>query len=61
MHDAFNWLTVFVLLPIEVMTGYLLHVSEAIVNSTQLAGGASNHKFFKVLTEPFTDLIVQVA
>ena len=60
MHDAFNWLTVIVLLPVEVVTGYLFRVSQAIVNSTEFAGGGSKHKFFKVLTEPLTDRIVQV-
>ena len=59
-HDMFNWLTVIVLLPLEVAFGYLYHVTTALVNSSNLAGGGAKQEFLKVITKPFTDLIVQV-
>ena len=60
VHDMFNWLTVIILLPVEVITGYLYHVTSAIVDSTNLAGGGEEQQFLSVLTDPFTELIVQV-
>ena len=35
IHDAFNYLTVAVLLPVEVTTGYLFHLTEALVKNYQ--------------------------
>ena len=56
----FNWLTVLVLLPVEIITGYLYRVSGAIIDATTISGGQSEQKFLGVLTDPFTDLIIQV-
>ena len=61
VHDMFNWLSVLILLPVEIATGYLLHLTDAIVDSTDLAGGQDQKEFLKVITKPFTDLIVQVS
>ena len=60
VHDMFNWLTVLILLPFEIITGYLYRVSGAIIHATELAGGQSKQRFLGVLTDPFTDRIVQV-
>lgn len=60
VHDMFNWLTVITLLPIEVASGYLEHLTSAIVASTNLASGGDHPQFLSMLTEPFTNLIVQV-
>ncbi len=60
VHDMFNWLSVIILLPLEVATGYLYHLTSAIVNSANLSGGGGNQEFLSVITKPFTSLIVQV-
>ncbi|KAH3699565.1 hypothetical protein DPMN_074523 [Dreissena polymorpha] len=61
VHDMFNWLTVLVLLPLEWATGYLYMLTKAIVDAIHMksyTGG--NQELLKALTEPFTNLIVQV-
>uniref|UniRef100_A0A8C5PCG8 Solute carrier family 34 member 3 n=1 Tax=Leptobrachium leishanense TaxID=445787 RepID=A0A8C5PCG8_9ANUR len=60
VHGMFNWLTVLVLLPIEIGTGYLYHVSKAIINSFNIYAGGNSPDILKVITRPFTNLIVQV-
>ncbi|XP_053328785.1 sodium-dependent phosphate transport protein 2C [Spea bombifrons] len=60
VHGMFNWMTVLVLLPIEIGTGYLYHVSKAIINSFNIYAGGDAPDILKVITRPFTDLIVQV-
>ena len=60
VHDMFNWLSVIILLPLEVATGYLFHLTSAIVDSVDLAGGGENQEFLSAITKPFTNLIVQV-
>ncbi|PVD32320.1 hypothetical protein C0Q70_07753 [Pomacea canaliculata] len=62
IHDMFNWLTVLVLLPIEIITGYLYRLSEAIVDSMNLKETLDVDKdLLKVITKPFTELIIQVS
>ncbi|KAJ8302417.1 hypothetical protein KUTeg_018813 [Tegillarca granosa] len=60
VHDMFNWLSVLILLPLEVATHYLYHLTGAIVESLNLKE-SSNYKkdMLKKLTKPFTNLIVQ--
>ncbi|XP_064651076.1 sodium-dependent phosphate transport protein 2B-like isoform X2 [Lineus longissimus] len=61
VHDMFNWLTVLILLPIEVLTGYLYRLSKAIVNSMELETYTSGkQELLKAVTKPFTRLIVKV-
>ncbi|XP_067681672.1 sodium-dependent phosphate transport protein 2C-like [Haliotis asinina] len=62
VHDMFNWLTVIILLPLEVITGYLRRLSGLIVNSIpDLAPDKSaNRDFLKVITKPFTKMIIEV-
>ncbi|CAL1537783.1 unnamed protein product [Lymnaea stagnalis] len=61
VHDMFNWLTVLVLLPVEIVSGYLYYLTEAIVDSLPLVTDKGADKdILKVITEPFTELIVQV-
>jgi sodium-dependent phosphate cotransporter len=61
VHDMFNWLTVIVLLPVELITRYLERLTLALVNVADFSNsGGGNQKFLKVITEPFTNLIVQV-
>lgn len=63
VHDAFNWLSVLVLLPIEVITGYLEELSGAIVDSIpefQEDIKDLDRDYLKVITDPFTKLIIQI-
>lgn len=59
--DMFNWITVLVLLPIEVVFGYLYWVSKAttdlLIPDSQSGGEI---QLLSVLTNPFVDLIVQL-
>lgn len=61
VHDMFNWLSVLVLLPLEWASGYLFHLTKAIVGSMELSSGAEEQQFLKVITQPLTDRVVKVA
>ncbi|CAB9510666.1 Sodium-dependent phosphate transport protein 2B [Seminavis robusta] len=39
LHDLFNWMTVAILLPFEVLTGYLEHVTKLIVDGAETKKG----------------------
>lgn len=60
VHDFFNWLSVFVLLPLEVASNYLYRLTTVIVDSFHLESGESAPELLKVITDPFTKLIIQV-
>lgn len=60
VHDCFNWLSVLVLLPLEAATGYLHHVTQLVVASFNIHGGRDAPDLLKIITEPFTKLIIQV-
>ncbi|KAG8513079.1 Sodium-dependent phosphate transport protein 2A [Galemys pyrenaicus] len=60
VHDCFNWLSVLVLLPLEAATGYLHHVTQLVVASFNIRGGRDAPDLLKIITEPFTKLIIQV-
>lgn len=61
VHDVFNWLSVLVLLPLEIATGYLERLSAEIVHSLKLHTDTGvNKNFLTVITKPFTDLIIQI-
>ncbi|KAL8207561.1 UNVERIFIED_CONTAM: hypothetical protein K2H54_058953 [Gekko kuhli] len=60
VHDFFNWLSVFVLLPLEVASGYLYRLTNVIVESFHLESGESAPELLKVITDPFTKLIIQL-
>ncbi|CAG0897456.1 unnamed protein product [Darwinula stevensoni] len=59
VHDMFNWLTVIVLLPIELITRYLETLSDLMTKQIH-ASRDSDIKMLSVLTEPFTERIVQL-
>lgn len=61
MHDCFNWLSVLVLLPLEVVTGYLHHVTRLVVATFNIRSGKDAPDLLKIITEPFTKLIIQVS
>ncbi|KAF4531928.1 hypothetical protein B566_EDAN000957 [Ephemera danica] len=58
VHDMFNWLSVIVLLTLEVTTGYLYHLTSAIVNSMDFVGTDTEIKTLQVITDPFTEAIL---
>ncbi|XP_052098731.1 sodium-dependent phosphate transport protein 2B-like [Mytilus californianus] len=61
VHDMFNWLNVLLLLPIEVATGYLFRLSQAIIDSLPHSNGTVNEPdFLKAITKPFTSFIVSI-
>ena len=68
VHDMFNWATVIILLPLEIIIdsitgngGYLYHLSKALVDAIPLPDGDSEEvQFLDAITDPFTSLIVQV-
>ncbi|EFB17686.1 hypothetical protein PANDA_018101, partial [Ailuropoda melanoleuca] len=60
VHDCFNWLSVLVLLPLEAATGYLHHVTGLVVASFNIRGGRDAPDLLKIITEPFTKLVIQL-
>ena len=60
VHDMFNFLSVLVLLPLELASGYLYWLSGVIINSYHLqqGEGRGNVDMLSALTKPFTDKIV---
>ncbi|XP_072487286.1 sodium-dependent phosphate transport protein 2A [Notamacropus eugenii] len=60
VHDCFNWLSVLVLLPLEAATGYLHHLTHLVVTSFKIRGGPDAPDLLKIITEPFTRLIIQL-
>merc|ERR1712117_540918 len=64
VHDIFNWLTVIVLLIIEVVTGFLEWLSGAIVAGIPTGGanetGAEPPDVLKAITKPLTSVIIQI-
>ncbi|XP_041864777.1 sodium-dependent phosphate transport protein 2A-like [Melanotaenia boesemani] len=60
VHDCFNWLSVLVLLPLEAVSGLLRRLSHAAVDTLHLSSGEDAPELLKVLTQPLTNLIIQL-
>ncbi|KAK0134901.1 Sodium-dependent phosphate transport protein 2A [Merluccius polli] len=60
IHDCFNWLSVLVLLPLEVMTGVMARLARLLVTSFRMQSGEDAPELLKVITQPVTKLIIQV-
>ncbi|XP_045887408.1 sodium-dependent phosphate transport protein 2A [Micropterus dolomieu] len=60
IHDCFNWLSVLVLLPLEVATGVMTRLSHLLVTSFRLQPGEEAPELLKVITEPVTKLFIQL-
>jgi len=69
VHDMFNWLSAFILLILETLTGYLETVTSHLVD--HMHGPANNNatvetvkskspQFLKVLTKPVTEVVVRL-
>uniref|UniRef100_A0A3B5AA09 Sodium-dependent phosphate transport protein 2B-like n=1 Tax=Stegastes partitus TaxID=144197 RepID=A0A3B5AA09_9TELE len=59
VHDFFNWLSVLVLLPLEVATGYLYEVTKLIIDSFKIQSGEAP-ELLNVITDPLTESIIQL-
>uniref|UniRef100_A0A3Q4GX98 Sodium-dependent phosphate transport protein 2A n=1 Tax=Neolamprologus brichardi TaxID=32507 RepID=A0A3Q4GX98_NEOBR len=60
IHDCFNWLSVLVLLPLEVASGFMTRLSHLLVTTLRLEPGEEAPELLKVITEPVTKLIIQL-
>ncbi|XP_028405457.1 sodium-dependent phosphate transport protein 2B-like isoform X2 [Dendronephthya gigantea] len=67
VHDLFNWLTVLVLLPTEVISkhffgsSYLFYASKSITDSMGIENKQGTKvEFLKKITKPFTNEIIQI-
>uniref|UniRef100_A0A914XIM3 Sodium-dependent phosphate transport protein 2B n=1 Tax=Plectus sambesii TaxID=2011161 RepID=A0A914XIM3_9BILA len=61
VHDMFNWLCVIILLPVEIIFGYLFHTTGYVVGLFSITGEHKKPpKLLQHLTEPFTNLVVQL-
>ncbi|KAK5870439.1 hypothetical protein PBY51_025072 [Eleginops maclovinus] len=60
VHDFFNWLSVLVLLPLEVATGVLYKLTKIIINSFNIQSGEDAPDLLNVITDPLTDSIIQL-
>lgn len=59
VHDFFNWLSVLVLLPLEVATGYMYVVTKLIIDSFKIESGEAP-ALLSVITDVVTESIIQV-
>uniref|UniRef100_A0A4W6E353 Sodium-dependent phosphate transport protein 2B n=1 Tax=Lates calcarifer TaxID=8187 RepID=A0A4W6E353_LATCA len=60
VHDFFNWLSVLILLPLEVATGVLYKLTHLIIQSFNLESGEDAPDLLNVITDPLTDSIIQL-
>ena len=58
VHDFFNLLAVIVLLPLEIATGYLRIISEAVADAFQGVGGMKFANPLKMIVEPMVELLL---
>ncbi|KAI5626789.1 sodium-dependent phosphate transport protein 2A, partial [Silurus asotus] len=60
IHDCFNWLSVLVLLPLEVATGVLSYLARTTLSSFHMKSGEEAPELLKVITDPVTKLFIQL-
>ncbi|XP_013389066.1 sodium-dependent phosphate transport protein 2B [Lingula anatina] len=60
VHDMFNWLCVLVLLPVEAVSGYMYRLTDLLINSMPLVTTGAKIDFFKLVTSPFTGLLIKL-
>ncbi|XP_051559290.1 solute carrier family 34 member 2a [Myxocyprinus asiaticus] len=60
VHDFFNWLSVLVLLPLEIASGYLVKLTELIVKSFNIQSGENAPALLNVITDPLTQSIIEL-
>ncbi|XP_074490619.1 solute carrier family 34 member 2b [Sebastes fasciatus] len=60
VHDFFNWLSVLVLLPLEVATGVLYKLTGLIIDSFNIQTGEDAPDLLNVITDPLTNSIIEL-
>ncbi|XP_077572779.1 sodium-dependent phosphate transport protein 2B-like [Stigmatopora nigra] len=60
VHDFFNWLSVLVLLPLEVATRVLERLTHLIIGSFNIESGEDAPDLLKIITTPLTDSIIEL-
>ncbi|XP_055364098.1 sodium-dependent phosphate transport protein 2B-like [Betta splendens] len=60
VHDFFNWLSVLVLLPLEVASGALYKLTGLIIESFNLESGEDAPDLLNVITDPLTNSIIEL-
>ncbi|XP_039666147.1 solute carrier family 34 member 2b [Perca fluviatilis] len=60
VHDFFNWLSVLILLPLEVATGVLYKLTSLIIKSFNIQSGEDAPDLLNVITDPLTNSIIQL-
>ncbi|XP_062871109.1 solute carrier family 34 member 2b [Trichomycterus rosablanca] len=60
VHDFFNWLSVLVLLPLEVATGVLYKITKLLIDSFHIQTGQDAPDLLKVITEPLTKNVIEL-
>uniref|UniRef100_A0A674P6U5 Sodium-dependent phosphate transport protein 2B n=1 Tax=Takifugu rubripes TaxID=31033 RepID=A0A674P6U5_TAKRU len=60
VHDFFNWLSVLILLPLEVATGVLYKFTQFLITSFNIQSGEDAPDLLNVITDPLTDSIIQL-
>ncbi len=60
VHDFFNWLSVLILLPLEIATGVLYKLTHLIIESFNIQTGEDAPDLLNVITDPLTNSIIQV-
>ncbi|KAM9358012.1 solute carrier family 34 member 2b [Symphorus nematophorus] len=60
VHDFFNWLSVLVLLPLEVATGVLYKLTHLLIESFNIQTGENAPDLLNVITDPLTNSIIQL-
>ncbi len=60
VHDMFNWLTVLIFFPLEIITHYLELLTDRILSGLDLQEKDVEVEILKAVTGPFTKLVVQI-
>ncbi|XP_068599223.1 sodium-dependent phosphate transport protein 2B-like [Brachionichthys hirsutus] len=60
VHDFFNWLSVFVFLPLEVATGVLYKLTHLLIKSFNIQTGENAPDLLNVITDPLTNSIIEL-
>lgn len=60
VHDFFNWLSVLILLPLEVATGVLYKLTALLIDSFNIQTGEDAPDLLNVITDPLTNSIIEV-
>ncbi|CAK6433251.1 unnamed protein product, partial [Pipistrellus nathusii] len=60
IHDFFNWLSVLVLLPVEVSTHYLEALTNLMVDVFNFRSGEDAPELLRVITKPLTNFIIRL-